>query len=106
VNYAQALKEFGNEADVLADVLTGFVSDAKQQIKKVRNAVVYGDTDMIASEAHSMKGGSSNLTATFLADAAAALEAAAKSGSLTQTASRIDALEAEVQRMAQFVETL
>ncbi|BBO76851.1 hypothetical protein DSCW_42680 [Desulfosarcina widdelii] len=106
VNYAQALKEFGNEADVLADVLTGFVCDAKQQIEKVRNAVVYGDTDMIASEAHAIKGGSSNLTASFLADAAAALEAAAKSGSLTQTASRIDALEIEVQRMAQFVETL
>jgi PAS domain S-box-containing protein len=106
VDYAQALKEFGNEGDVLADVLTGFVSDAKQQIEKVRNAVVHGDTDMIASEAHAIKGGSSNLTARFLADAAAALEAAAKSGSLTQTATRIDALDVEVQRMAQFLETL
>jgi len=106
VNYTQALHEFGNEADVLTDVLTGFINDARKQLEKVRNAVVYGDTDMIASEAHSIKGGSLNLTANFLADAAAALEAAAKSGSLTQTASRIDALEVEVQRMAQFVETL
>jgi len=106
VNYAQALNEFGNEADVLTDVLTGFISDAKKQLEKVRNAVVSGNIDRIASEAHAIKGGSSNLTATLVADAAAALEAAAKSGSLTQTASRIDALEVEVQRVAQFVETL
>jgi PAS domain S-box-containing protein len=106
VNYTQALHEFGNEAEVLTDVLTGFVNDARKQLEKVRNAVVYGDTDMIASEAHSIKGGSSNLTANLVAEAAAALEAAAKSGSLTQTSSRIDALEVEVQRMAQFVDTL
>ncbi|WP_319522814.1 response regulator [uncultured Desulfosarcina sp.] len=106
VNYSRALKAFGNEADVLADVLIGFVSDARQQIEKVRDAVVNGDINIIASEAHSIKGGSSNLTAGPLADAAAALEAAAKSGSLAQTASRIDALEVEVQRMAEFVDAL
>jgi len=106
VNYAQALKEFGNEANLLADVLTGFISDVNQQIETLRNAVVNGDIDRIAREAHSIKGGSSNLTASALADAAAALEAAAKSGSLTQTASRIEVLAAEVQRMTQFVETL
>ena len=106
LNYPLALEEFGNEAEALASILIDFMDDLKLQIQKMRAAVANGDADTVACAAHAIKGGSANLTASALAEAAANLERAGQSGALVDTAGLLDELEGEARRLATFVGTL
>ncbi len=106
LNYPMALEEFGHEVDTLEAILTAFTEDLMRQLPKMRAAVANGDTDMVARTAHAIKGGSANLTAKALADAASSLEKAVQSGPLVDTTGKLDELESEARRLAAFVETL
>ncbi len=106
INYPVALEEFGHEVDTLGAVLTEFTDDLMRQIPKMRAAVANGDADMVARTAHAIKGGSANLTATALADAASSLEKTIQSGPLVDTSGMLDKLESEARRLAAFVGTL
>ncbi len=105
MGYATALSEFDNEAEILNDVLMGFIDDVKAQMITIHDALANNDADRLAKEAHAIKVGSSNLTANDLADAAAALEREAKSGSLDAASTTIETLASEFQRFKSFVET-
>ena len=106
LNYPLALKEFGHEVDTFGAILTEFTEDLMRQLPKMRAAVANGDADTVARAAHAIKGGSANLSADALADAAASLEKAIESGALFDSSGILDALEREARRLATFVGTL
>ena len=106
LNYTLALEEFGHEAGTLGVILTEFTNDLMRQIPKMRAAAENGDADALARAAHAIKGGSANLTANALADAAAGLEEAVQSGARLDTSRMLDELEGEARRLATFVGTL
>ena len=106
LNYPLALEEFGHEVDTLMAVLTEFTDDLMRRLPKMRAAVANGDADTVARAAHAIRGGSANLTAKALAEAAASLEKAIQSGAPLDTSGMLDELEGEARRLATFVGTL
>ncbi len=106
LNYPLALEEFGHEVDTLMAVLTEFTNDLMRRLPKMRAAVANGDADTVVRAAHAIRGGSANLTAKALAEAASRLEKAIQSGALLNTSGMLDELEGEARRLATFVGTL
>ena len=65
------------EKEVLISLLTEFNTKVESQINTIRQALSDQDFELIAQEAHSIKGGAANLTANKVAGVASALEKAA-----------------------------
>ena len=106
INYHQAIAEFDNDPDFLMEVLSGFLKRVDQQIHTIRAAIADGNADLLAKEAHAIKGGAANLTADALAGAAARLEVTGKSGRLTRAADIVSTLDRERIRLHAFAAAL
>ncbi len=76
-DFDRAVQEFMGQKKRLFSVLKGFIENAGIRVDVIRRAVKSNDHDLIALEAHAVKGGAANLTADVLAATAAALEQAA-----------------------------
>jgi PAS domain S-box-containing protein len=76
----KAVQEFEGDRPFLMDVLEGFRSKARLQIQTIRRAISTGDAKELSREAHAIKGGAANLTASELSRIALELENIGKSG--------------------------
>jgi two-component system sensor histidine kinase/response regulator len=106
MNYGQALEEFDSNEAFFMEVLSDFITNVRGQIATMREAAAAGAMDRIRDEAHAIKGGASNLTASALASVAADLEEAGRSGSIQRARETIDTIEYEVRRLKVFSDTL
>lgn len=104
LNYDQALEEFMGKKDILNKVLQGFVDNVRRQVPLIRQALAEGRAENVAREAHSIKGGASNLTANDLAKAALELETIGKSGVLDQGPASLTRLENELILLEMYVQ--
>lgn len=95
MDWAQAVDEFEGDEPLLREVLDGFLSNVRKQVDTIRAALEDGDVDLVAREAHSIKGGAANLTANDLSQAAYELEKLGKSGKLEDGHSLLDKMENE-----------
>jgi len=95
----QALVEklLGDE-DLAAEIIAGFVAEAQGQLAAMEKSLETGDLAALAKQAHTLKGGSGNVCATPLHHAARELEAAAKSGNLEATRTRLREVRHELER--------
>lgn len=89
---------------MLEEVIAGFLDQIRRQSELLDQAVHQGDAEILAREAHAIKGGAANLTANALAEAAACLEKAARAGELEKIDPLMETLRHEFQRLAVYVE--
>jgi HPt (histidine-containing phosphotransfer) domain-containing protein len=68
------LEEFDGNKNLFFEVIGRFLNKAKKQLDSIRQAIHNKDIDLIIFEAHSIKGGASNLRAYKLANLAYQLE--------------------------------
>ena len=87
------------ELDDDKDMLQMFEKDAATRLPKLREAVNSGDAETVAAEAHALKGGVGNFFADSAVAAADALEAAGRSGELTNAASLLARLESQLEEV-------
>jgi CheY-like chemotaxis protein/HPt (histidine-containing phosphotransfer) domain-containing protein len=106
LDYDRALREFENDKDFFWEVLNEFIHTAGLQLQKMDKALDHGDFARIQEEAHAIKGGASNLTATTLSDAAAELETALKTKTGPPNPDLINRLNSEFSRLKHFVDNL
>ncbi|HPS93509.1 MAG TPA: response regulator, partial [Deltaproteobacteria bacterium] len=92
----RACEEFGCDRDFLLGLMEGFLKNVRGQIVAIRAALLAGDAEIVRKEAHSIKGGASNLTADALARVASELE---KSGDPEQGSALLGRMEEELQRL-------
>lgn len=78
-----ALEEFEGDRAFLEELLEEFFETVSEQLADIETAVKSQDMDVIAAQAHSIKGGAANLTAFPLSTSAHNLELAGKSGNLS-----------------------
>ncbi len=76
------------------------------QTGTIRQAIYDGDTEVVRREAHSIKGGSANLSADILSDIAFKLERTGASGGLEGSLETLDLLEKEFKRIEAFTKKL
>lgn len=78
-----ALEGFEGDRAFLEELLEEFFEIVSEQLADIETAVKGQDMDVIAAQAHSIKGGAANLTAFPLSKSAHTLELAGKSGNLS-----------------------
>ena len=88
------------------ELVNGFLERACQQVETLWQALADGNAEIVMKEAHAMKGGAGILTAVALSGVAMELETIGKSGKLTAGAEVLSRLEHELQRLADFVNSV
>jgi PAS domain S-box-containing protein len=76
-DFEQAVEVFMGKKSVVANLLEGFISKVEEQILEMYKNFESSDFDALRQDAHSVKGGSSNLYINLLSSAAKDLEYAA-----------------------------
>jgi CheY-like chemotaxis protein/HPt (histidine-containing phosphotransfer) domain-containing protein len=104
IDLDRAIQEFMGEKEILLNVLDEFICRANAQIESIREHIAHKDLRLIASEAHTIKGGAANLLAVKLSDIAAELEIAARKEPSEMTTDLVDALEEECNRLRAYLE--
>lgn len=100
INFERATQEFDGDKEFLMEVLDGFLKNVTARIGIIRNAISAGNAEVVRKEAHSIKGGASNLTANAVSKIALKLERIGKSGNLEGGLELLERLEAETSRLA------
>ncbi|MBF0224473.1 MAG: response regulator [Desulfobacterales bacterium] len=103
IDMKKALAEFDNDKELLMEVIKGFVGKVRDSIITIRKAVNTGDIKSLQYEAHTIKGGSSNLTACSLSNAAMELEELAKQNKSEKFNATIENLESEFYRLDSYL---
>ncbi|MCP3900402.1 MAG: hypothetical protein GY707_11890, partial [Desulfobacteraceae bacterium] len=104
MNYDKALEEFMGKQDLLTKVLNTFLENARDQIKILQKAIIDKDSEVIRTQAHTIKGGASNLTAKKLSEIAFELEKIGTSGELKEADNLMNKFEKEFSRLEVYLE--
>jgi HPt (histidine-containing phosphotransfer) domain-containing protein len=88
------LRKAGVE-DMVGTLLKTFIEDCPGRVAALEQAVEQGNAKTIESAAHAFKSGAGTIRATLLADALAALEAAAHAGRLESNGVSLEEIRSE-----------
>jgi two-component system, sensor histidine kinase and response regulator len=94
LDFDQALEAFMGQREIVEKVLADFDTKVAEQIQLIRNNVPGGDLERARTEAHGIKGGSWNLAAYRLGNAAAELEDILSRRAVDEAPESIDRVEA------------
>ena len=106
LNLSQAMANMDGDVELLQEIMEIFLETADEQLQSLENGILNGDVGMVATEAHGMKGGASNLCAAKFVASALKLEELAKSGSLDGARELLAAMRndyQEVQEVARVI---
>jgi CheY-like chemotaxis protein/nitrogen-specific signal transduction histidine kinase/HPt (histidine-containing phosphotransfer) domain-containing protein len=106
MNFEQAVSEFEGDKEFLLEILAGFFDNVKAQFYTIQQAIKDGDSEVVGREAHSIKGGAANLTATDLSKVSFELENIGKSGDLTKADETLARLKTELYRLEDYSKQL
>ncbi|HET7830495.1 MAG TPA: response regulator, partial [Candidatus Limnocylindrales bacterium] len=98
---AELLETVGGDEAFVAEVVDTFLVDAREQVAAMRGALAEEDHATLGRAAHTLKGNSLDMGATSLAAITLQLEEQARAGDTTDAASRIDAAEVALDRVAE-----
>jgi Amt family ammonium transporter len=87
-------------------LLSDFEGDLPERVDQIAQRIQQGNPQATAESAHALKGAAGTVTAEPLRALAAEIEAAGKTGDLTQVASLVDQLRTEAQRCLRFIPEL
>ena len=103
MDFDRALEEFDGDRPFLEGLLGMFLGNVRRQLAVIRHALDSGDAETVQREAHTIKGGSANLTANELSKVAHALEKVGESGVLDSGHDVLERLAAEFARLEEYV---
>ena len=103
MDYKQAVAEFSGNDAIVIKTTQQFISQVKLQLVTMRAAVIDTDGEIIAREAHRIRGGAANLTAMTLSDVATKLEDSAISGEFDLAGTLINCLANETENLDEFL---
>lgn len=104
MDFERAVREFEGDKECVLEITRGFIQNASNQVKSMREAIAAGDAETVRKEAHSIKGGSANLTALHLSAMAKELEERGKSGVLgSRAVETLDLLGKEITRLEEYI---
>lgn len=99
----RVIREFMGKEALVRKTIIQFMETVDRQILLLQEAVEGDRSEAVAGEAHAIKGGSANLTAQRLSDAAKALEEAARSDRMDRGLELLVAVEREYRQLEDFL---
>ena len=106
IDLKTVLDEFDNDKVFLHELLNDLVVQVKDQIKTIRDGIQSKSCEKVWREAHTIKGGASNVTANMIADIALQIERAGKNGDLLLCNDLLCQLEIEVKNLEEYIGTM
>lgn len=106
IDLENALDEFDNDKDLILELVTALVAQAKDQIKIIREGIQNKSVDIVQREAHGIRGGASNIRANVIAGIAFKIEQAGKTGDLSKCNDLLTQLENEVKNLEEYMSTI
>jgi len=94
------------EPDVLKEVLQLFLDDVPARVERLRSAWQGGDAVAVQRAAHSLTGSAGNIGATGLLGVCRQLDDVGRAGDLSNAASLVAALDAELARVQSEIKSL
>ncbi|HUH07721.1 MAG TPA: response regulator [Egibacteraceae bacterium] len=104
--WAVLLDLVGNDSGLLNSIIDTFVEDTPQRVDSLRAAVEAGDDETAKRAVHTLRGSGANLGAVRLAQLCGTLEERAHRGDLTDAASAITEIAAELERVREALKGL
>jgi two-component system sensor histidine kinase/response regulator len=89
-------RQTGGDRGLGLEVVRMFLEDCPVRVEAIRAAVQGCDAAGLRSSAHALRGAAAFLTAVFVVDAAAHLEALGREGRLDEAAAGVDRLDAAI----------
>ena len=93
-------QRLGDDEELIADIIRLFLADYPLRLEAIESAIEARDPDRIRREAHTLKGGASNLSAFGVVEAARALEMLDSSADSVAVDAHVARLVAEVEHLA------
>jgi len=103
IDLETALSRFDGDKEFFTGILKEFLASVPKQLQILEEAARKGDTGVVESEAHSIKGAASNLNAKRLADLCLKLELLGRTGDLAGAKEMIDNLKTELKHLETYV---
>jgi two-component system sensor histidine kinase/response regulator len=101
VDHKGAMERLDNDQELWDEIRAIWVEDAPAMLQGVRDAFAEASQDGLRRAAHALKGASSNVGATRVAEAARILEAEAMTSPWDSLSAKVAELESEVERAKQ-----
>ena len=95
----------GDGGALVRKVIATYLEDAPRRVRALTEALGRGDTEAVASAAHSLKSASANVGALILAESCSALEAFARASSIEHASRLVAEIEAEYAAVAKELTT-
>jgi len=102
IDWAQVMSRV-EEEDQVKEIMPVFVTDNRERLKMLTEAVEQADLNEVKLHAHAIKGSAANVGAIQLSDAALSLEDMASQENLSMTGELLGNIKAEFERFESFV---
>ena len=93
------IRQLGISREDVLELVELFIETARDDINKIRTCLAANDAQGVAMASHSIKGASSNLWLTEMAELTKKMEAEARDGNLTHFADYLSTLESQIALM-------
>ena len=103
VDWEEFIATTDGDAEFAGELIQMFIESGDAVLRDIRDALQRGDALAVRQAAHSLKGSSASMCARATSEAAALLEAAARSGDITELASLESRLRSETSRAMDFM---
>ena len=81
------------DADLIRDILAGFLDDMPKQLQSLKRLIERSDAEAAGKQAHTIKGAAANAGGLALSAAAGRMEKAGRAGGLREIAALLPELE-------------
>jgi len=97
------LDRLDGDAELFEEIIRDYVRDVPKQLGLLTAALESGESELVARQAHTIKGASGNVGALALQEAALGVEMAGKRGDLAHAAELTDKLMREFERLEEIM---
>jgi CheY-like chemotaxis protein len=102
IDFDAYVERMGGNKDIAETIIRGFIQQIPVQLEAMEKAIRNGDTETVNREAHSLKGGASNVFADSLRQASYELESQAMSASPDLAMELLAVIRKEYERLVAF----
>ena len=105
-NYDLMLENYMGEKELVIDVLGVYKNKVEKQLEKIEQAIADKNIGVLKFEAHSIKGGSYNVTAKKIGNIASKMEADCKANDISNIDSYFEDLKEEFKEFVEAIDYL
>ncbi len=106
MDFERTVKEFDGQKGLVLEILADFIDDIKLRIGTISKAIDDKNAEAVYREAHAVKGGSANISAHLLTEAALKLENCGRTAQLENGKELVKGFEIEIIRLERFYQSL